>query len=81
MYDEIVLTLILFVFMWIAVTVSIAVYLLRKLVSLRNWLLPPPPRVSEIMPTREVVKLSVPEYVVARVATYAAIHYLWKKMK
>lgn len=80
MYDEIVLTLILFVFLWIAVTASIALYLLRKLLTFRTWIMSPP-RVSEIMPSRQAVKLSVPDYVVARVATYAAIHYLWKKMK
>lgn len=80
MYDEIVLTLILFLFVWVAVSLSVAVYILRKLLRFRTWILTPP-RVSEIMPSRQVVKLTVPEYVVARVATYAAIHYVWKKLK
>lgn len=80
MYNQIVLTLILCTLLWVAVGLTIIAYVLRQILRFRRWAFTPP-RVSDVMPTRKAVKLSVPEYVAARVATYAIIRYIGKKMK
>lgn len=79
MYDSIVLTLILAALVWVAVGLQALVYILRQLLKLRRWVFAQP-RVSDLLP-RKAVKLSVPQYIAARVIAYAIIRSAWKKMK
>lgn len=80
MYDHIMLTALVCVLLWMAVSVTVAAYILRRIFTFKEWFLSPP-RVSDVMPPRKAFDLSVSKYVVARVGAFVIIRYISKKLR